>query len=74
MSRSKNLAFRQQFVGKVLPAITLAKEEDLGTSVALTTNYIHVRVRDLAIPPNRLVDIRIEDVQPAATYGTVLGI
>jgi len=74
ISRSKNLAFRQQFVGKVLPAITLAKEEDLGTSVALTTNYIHVRVRDLAIPPNRLVDIRIEDVQPAATYGTVLGI
>ena len=71
ISRSKNLAFRRQFLGKVLPAITLAKEEDLGTSVVLTSNYIHVRVPDLAIPPNRLVDIRIEDVQPAATYGSV---
>ena len=70
ISRSKNLEFRRQFLGKVLPAITLAKEEDLGTSVVLTSNYIHVRVPDLAIPPNRLVDIHIEDVQPTATYGT----
>jgi threonylcarbamoyladenosine tRNA methylthiotransferase MtaB len=71
ISRSKNLAFRRRFLGKVLPAITLAKEEDLGTSAVLTSNYIHVRIPDLAIPPNRLVDIRIDDVLPAATYGSV---
>jgi threonylcarbamoyladenosine tRNA methylthiotransferase MtaB len=71
MSRLKNLEFRRQFMGKVLPAITLAKEEDFGTSMVLTSNYIHVRVPDLTIPPNRLVDIRIEEVLPAATYGTV---
>lgn len=72
ISRSKNLEFRRRFLGKTLPAITLAKEEDLGTSVVLTGNYIHVRVPGISVPPNRLVEVRIEDAQPAATYGTVM--
>jgi threonylcarbamoyladenosine tRNA methylthiotransferase MtaB len=71
ISRSKNLSFRRRFAGKILPAITLAKEEDLGTSVVLTDNYIHVRVPGLSEPPNRLVDVRIENVLPDATYASV---
>jgi hypothetical protein len=69
ISRSKNLAFRRRFLGQVLPAITLAREEELGESIVLTGNYIHVRVSDLSIPPNRLVSVCIEDVQPSATRG-----
>jgi len=69
ISRSKNLAFRRRFLGQVLPAITLAREEELGESIVLTSNYIHARVSGLSIPPNRLVSVRIEDVQPSATRG-----
>jgi threonylcarbamoyladenosine tRNA methylthiotransferase MtaB len=71
ISRLKNLSFRRQFLGKIVPAITLSKEEDLGSSLVLTSNYIHVRVAGLTMPPNRLVEVRIDDVQPAATYGTI---
>jgi threonylcarbamoyladenosine tRNA methylthiotransferase MtaB len=68
LSRSKNLSFRQKFLGKVLPAITLAKEENLGASIVLTGNYIHARVPGLSVAPNRLVEIRIDDVRPDVTY------
>jgi threonylcarbamoyladenosine tRNA methylthiotransferase MtaB len=70
ISREKNWAFRQRFLGQVLPAITLAKEEDLGESVVLTSNYIHARIPGLSIPPNRLLNIRIDRVLPAATWGS----
>ena len=60
ISAMKNLAFRQRFAGQVLPAVTLAVEEGLGASVALTGNYIHARIGGAAVPPNRLVNIRIE--------------
>lgn len=72
ISREKNLAFRRRFLGHVLPAIVLAKEEDLGEAVVLTSNFIHVRVRGLTIPPNRLLDIRIDKVLPAATWGSAV--
>jgi threonylcarbamoyladenosine tRNA methylthiotransferase MtaB len=71
ISRAKNLSFRRRFTGRTLPAITLAKEEDLGSSVVLTDNYIHARIPGLAIPPNRLVDIQIEDILPDATCASV---
>ncbi len=72
ISRSKNLVFRRRFLGRTLPAITLAKEEDLGTSVVLTGNYIHARVPGLSIPPNRLINIRIEDVQLDVTTASIV--
>jgi threonylcarbamoyladenosine tRNA methylthiotransferase MtaB len=72
ISRSKSLSFRQRFVGQVLPAITLAKEESLGSSLVLTGNYIHARIPALNVPPNRLVNIRIEDVLPDATYASLV--
>jgi threonylcarbamoyladenosine tRNA methylthiotransferase MtaB len=70
IGRSKNLAFRQRFLRQVLPAITLDKEEEEGKSVVLTHNFIHVHVPDLAVPPNRLTVIRIEEVRPEATYAS----
>jgi threonylcarbamoyladenosine tRNA methylthiotransferase MtaB len=73
ISRSRNLAFRRRFLGKVLPAITLSKEEGLGTSVVLTGNYIHVRVPGPSLSPNHLLNIRIDEVHPTSTIGSPVG-
>lgn len=72
ISREKSLSFRRRFIGRVLPAITLSREENLGTSLVLTGNYIHARVSGLSVQPNRLVDIQIEEVRPEATYAKIL--
>jgi threonylcarbamoyladenosine tRNA methylthiotransferase MtaB len=72
ISRAKNLSFRRRFAGQILPAITLAEEENAGASIALTGNYIHARLPGHSIPSNRLVSIRIEDVRPDATYASVI--
>jgi threonylcarbamoyladenosine tRNA methylthiotransferase MtaB len=72
LSRSKNLVFRKKFLGKVLPAITLAKEENLGASIVLTGNYIQALVPGLSVAPNRLVEIRIDDVRPEVTYASMV--
>ena len=72
ISRAKNIAFRHRFTGQVLPGITISREENLGTSLVLTGNYIHARVPGLSVPPNRLVNIRIEEVRPETTYASIL--
>jgi len=71
ISRAKNIAFRRRFVGQVLPGLTISREENLGTSLVLTGNYIHARVPGLSVPPNRLVNIRIEEVLAEATYASI---
>jgi threonylcarbamoyladenosine tRNA methylthiotransferase MtaB len=73
ISAMKNLAFRQRFAGQVLPAISLAIEEEMGESVALTGNYIHARIAGAAVPPNRVVNIRIDEVRPESTRATLAG-
>mgnify|MGYP000846364982 FL=1 len=72
LSRAKSLAFRRRFAGAVLQAITLSREDAPGSRMALTGNYIHARIPDLSIGPNRLVDIRIEEAAPDHTRASVL--
>jgi threonylcarbamoyladenosine tRNA methylthiotransferase MtaB len=72
LSSARNLAFRQRFVGKVLPAITLAKEEDMGKCVVLTENYIHARIAEAAVPPNRLIHVRVDEARPDVTRATLI--
>jgi threonylcarbamoyladenosine tRNA methylthiotransferase MtaB len=72
MSREKNYAFRRRFLGQILSAVTLAKEEEMGTSFALTENYIHTRIPSGSCPPNRLIKVRIEEVAEDATYGSLM--
>lgn len=67
ISQEKNLAFRRSFVGRLLPAITLSREEGMGESIVLTENYIHARIPNLTLSPNRLIHVRIVDAQPEAT-------
>jgi threonylcarbamoyladenosine tRNA methylthiotransferase MtaB len=71
IGRSKNLAFRQQFLGQILPAVTLDKEEEEGESIVLTHNFIHARVPNLAVPPNQLVKIRIDEICQDATRASI---
>jgi len=73
ISTMKNLAFRQRFAGQVLPAVSLAAEEGLGESIALTGNYIHARIAGAAVPPNRLVNVRIDEVLPKGTRCSLAG-
>jgi threonylcarbamoyladenosine tRNA methylthiotransferase MtaB len=72
LSLARNLEFRQRFAGQVLPAISLAKEEAAGESIALTGNYIHARIKGSTVPANRLINIRIDEVSPEATWAGVV--
>jgi threonylcarbamoyladenosine tRNA methylthiotransferase MtaB len=67
VSLQKNLAFRRTFLQRTLPALSLAKDEGMGESVVLTENYIHARTPPCRLPPNRLVNVRIVDVQSEST-------
>jgi threonylcarbamoyladenosine tRNA methylthiotransferase MtaB len=71
LSQAKNLAFRKEFLGKRLPAISLSKEEGAGESVALTDNYIHTRIAGTKVPPNRLMDVRIIRAEPDVTIAEI---
>jgi len=72
ISREKNFAFRRQFIGQALPAITLSREEERGGPMALTGNYIHAKVPVHSIAPNRLVDICIDKVTPESTLAHII--
>jgi len=71
ISREKSLIFRRRFVGRTLPAITLSGEENLGSSTVLTGNYIHASVPRHSVPPNRLVEVRIEEAYPDETLARI---
>jgi len=71
ISKEKNLEFRRNLVGRELSAITLAKEEGMGDSTALTENYIHARVAG-SVVPNQLVTVRIADVLDDETVAAVV--
>jgi len=71
LGRAKNLEFRRGLLGRSLAAITLSKEEAEGEPVVLTHNFIHARVPGLSVPPNRFVDVRIEEIRGSATLATV---
>lgn len=73
LGQEKNLAFRRAFTGQVLPALTLAREEDLGDSVVLTDNYIHARVHAHERQPNHLVQVRIDTVRAEHTLASLVG-
>ena len=73
LSGSKNLAFRRRFLGRTLTAISLAREEQMGSSVVLTDNYIHARVPGPPVMPNRLVDVRILQALPGTTNAELQG-
>jgi threonylcarbamoyladenosine tRNA methylthiotransferase MtaB len=55
---SKNVAFRQSFLGRTLPAITLARTSDAG-SEALTDNYLKVQLNS-DVEPNRWIQVHVD--------------
>jgi len=72
IGRAKNMEFRRGFLGRPLSAITLSKEDAQGESVVLTHNFIHALVPGLTVPPNRFVDIVIEEVGGGSTRAAVV--
>ncbi len=70
MSQAINFAFRQSFVGRQVPGITLAKEEGAGDAVVLTENYFSTRVAG-PVEPNRLVSVRIIEALPDCTRAEI---
>jgi threonylcarbamoyladenosine tRNA methylthiotransferase MtaB len=73
ISQAKSLFFRRQFLCRILPAITLSNEEEQGSSTVLTGNYIHAKVPAHSVPPNRLVNVCIEDVTRSGTFARIIG-
>src|SRR5437867_2082179 len=71
LSLARNLDFRRRFLSQVVPAVTLAEQEEMGESAALTENYIHVRIPGMRIPANRLTEVRIDAVHPDVTVGSL---
>lgn len=72
ISLEKNVAFRRRFLGETVPALTLAREEDMGEAAVLTDNYIHARASGSPTPSNRLVRVRIDEVGPDTTLCTII--
>ncbi len=72
LSRSINLEFRRRFIGKILSAVTLAKEEAQGGAVALCENYIHAHILGPVPPPNRLIQVRIQEVTSDRTCAGIV--
>ena len=71
ISREKSYSFRCRFIGRILPAITLSREEQQGCSTVLTGNYIHAKISAPSLPPNRLVEVRIEEVRTDGTLASI---
>ncbi len=67
---SKNVAFRQSFIGRTLRAITLARTSDAETE-ALTDNYLKVQLKG-QVEPNRWIQVRVDAFTAQALSGEVM--
>jgi len=56
LAAQKNLAFRQSLIGRTLSAVTLA-----GTDIALTENYLKIRLATPR-PANRIVEVTVAGI------------
>ncbi len=71
----KNLAFRQSFVGRSLPAVTLETPESeqlAGYTRALSDNYLEIRMSG-RLPSNRSVWVSITAVEGEGLAGFIAG-
>jgi threonylcarbamoyladenosine tRNA methylthiotransferase MtaB len=64
----KRQTFLQAQVGRKLSAITLHQSE-AGARVALSSNYLRIVLPGSNLPPNSLLDIRVERVQQGLLFG-----
>ena len=67
---AKNVAFRQSFIGRTLPAITLARTSDAGTE-ALTDNYLKVQLNS-DVEPNRWIQVHVDALTAPGLSGEVV--
>lgn len=67
---AKNTAFRQSFIGRTLPAITLGGANSAGTD-ALTDNYLKVHLES-ENQPNRWIEVKLTALAPQGLVGEVM--
>jgi threonylcarbamoyladenosine tRNA methylthiotransferase MtaB len=61
LMRARSIAFRSRFLGRTLSAVTIGDADQPkpgGTTQAVTDNFLKLAL-DEALPPNRLVEVRI---------------
>ena len=66
LAGKKNLAFREQLMGRRFDAVTLAGGP--GGARALTDNYIHVLLDAESIEPGRALPVELTHCEPGATF------
>jgi threonylcarbamoyladenosine tRNA methylthiotransferase MtaB len=64
----KRRAFMERQVGRVLSVLTL-NETHAGGTMALSSNYLKVSLPGSGLPPNQLIDVRVECVQEGCLAG-----
>jgi threonylcarbamoyladenosine tRNA methylthiotransferase MtaB len=70
LAAEKNLRFRESFLGRTLPAITLQRESS-GATEALTENYLKLSLAGTHAP-NRWVEARIEGLSETGLLGRLM--
>jgi threonylcarbamoyladenosine tRNA methylthiotransferase MtaB len=65
-------AFREQFVGRPVSAITLERESAGATTDAVTDHFLKLTI-DSPVPGNSLIQARVTGLSPEGLQGTVLG-
>ncbi|HTV54258.1 MAG TPA: tRNA (N(6)-L-threonylcarbamoyladenosine(37)-C(2))-methylthiotransferase MtaB [Terriglobia bacterium] len=64
----KRRDFMQRQVGQVLSALTLNEAHPAGT-IALSSNYLKITLPETRVPPNQMVDIRIDRAEKDCLAG-----
>jgi threonylcarbamoyladenosine tRNA methylthiotransferase MtaB len=59
LAAEKNLQFRTSFLNRPLSVISLGEEDQNGSSQAMSTNYLKVKLGKAAIKPNQLLDVMV---------------
>jgi threonylcarbamoyladenosine tRNA methylthiotransferase MtaB len=74
LSKEKNLSFRKRYLGRALSCLLLQEPNRPAGPVALSRNYIRVRVPENAAPANRIARVRVEGVTDGETRGSVIAL
>ncbi|HEU5231371.1 MAG TPA: tRNA (N(6)-L-threonylcarbamoyladenosine(37)-C(2))-methylthiotransferase MtaB [Terriglobales bacterium] len=70
VAAAKNVGFRLSFIGRTLPAITLARTSDAGTE-ALTDNYLNVQLTH-EVERNRWIQVHVDALTAQGLSGEVV--
>ncbi|MCD6451645.1 MAG: tRNA (N(6)-L-threonylcarbamoyladenosine(37)-C(2))-methylthiotransferase MtaB [Acidobacteria bacterium] len=71
LAKEKMLAFRQGFIGRELSSVVLSKRDEEGRLVALSGNYIPIKVPYEPSFIGRIVPVRIVELNDKGVFGII---